>query len=68
MTQDTLNNMLKDLKAHRRPKESLINYYVQTRLTKSIQSYYSDLLKAQAQLEAREARKVFKEMVRGENR
>lgn len=46
MFTDTINRMLKDLKSHKRPKESLTSYYVQARLTKSIQNYYSDLLKA----------------------
>ncbi len=60
---DTIRSMLEDLEKHKRPKDSLTSLYVQARLTKSIQSYYSDLLKAQASLEASNTKKVFKELV-----
>lgn len=67
MFTDTINHMLKDLDSHKRAKDSLAAFYVQARLTKSIQSYYSDLLKAQASLEASNTKKVFKEMIKEEN-
>lgn len=38
-----LENIKYDLKNHHRDKKVLLEYYVQTRLTKSLQSYYSDL-------------------------
>ena len=60
---DTIRSMLDDLEKHKRSKDSLTTFYVQARLTKSIQSYYSDLLKAQASLEASNTKKVFKELV-----
>lgn len=60
---DTIRSMLEDLEKHKRPKDSLTSFYVQARLTKSIQSYYSDLLKAQTSLEASNTKKVFKELV-----
>lgn len=38
-----LENIKNDLKNHHRDKKLLLEYYVQKRLTKSLQSYYSDL-------------------------
>lgn len=64
MLVDTINKMLKELDSHRRSRDYLSSYYVQTRLTKSIQNYYADLLKAQASLENMDARKVLKEVTK----
>ena len=33
-----------DLKKHHRPKEQLFDYYIQFRLTKSLNTYYKDFL------------------------
>ena len=46
MIVENLNNMLKDLSQHNRSRETLLPFYVDLRLTKSIQSYYADLLAA----------------------
>lgn len=61
---DTINKMLEELKTRKRSRDYLSSYYVQTRLTKSIQNYYADLLKAQASLESMDARKVLKEVTK----
>ena len=65
-TVQTLNNMLADIKSRGGSHEELLQKYVQSRLNKSIQNYYADLLKVQASLQAQEARKVFREMLKGE--
>ena len=64
MLVDTINKMLEELKIHKRSRDYLSSYYVQTRLTKSIQNYYADLLKAQASLENMDARRVLKEVTK----
>lgn len=64
MPVDTINKMLEELKIHKRSRDYLSSYYVQTRLTKSIQNYYADLLKAQASLENMDARRVLKEVTK----
>lgn len=61
----TLRKMLKDISEHRRPKEDLLQYYIQLRLDKSVQSYYADLARVQEVLERKEARKVLRAMSRG---
>lgn len=41
---EDLKKMLEDVKKHKRPKDELLEYYVNCRLNKSIQSYYKELL------------------------
>ncbi len=67
MIVENLNNMLKDLSQHNRSRETLLPFYVDLRLTKSIQSYYADLLAAQKTLEERDARKVLKALSEEDN-
>ena len=59
-----LRRMQSDLKAHNRSKDALLALYIKKRLTKSVESYYADLMKAQAAVEQRDARKVFKEILK----
>lgn len=41
---DEIKRMLEDVKKHKRPKSELLEYYVNCRLNKSIQTYYKELL------------------------
>lgn len=65
-TANTLQHMLKDLRGHSRSRADLLPQYIQTRLDKSVQSYYEDLLRTSAALERREAQKVLKAMTKGD--
>ena len=39
-----IENMIEDLNAHHRNKESLLEFYVSERINKQIQSYYKQIL------------------------
>lgn len=65
-TASTLQHMLKDLRSRNRSRTDLLPQYIQTRLDKSVQSYYEDLLRTSAALERREAQKVLKAMTKGD--
>lgn len=38
-----LNNMLKDISKHKRNRDNLLEYYIQERLNKSLETYYIQL-------------------------
>ena len=38
-----LNNMLKDISKYKRNKDNLLEYYIQERLNKSLETYYNQL-------------------------
>ena len=61
-----LHRMQNDLKAHNRSRDALLTLYIKKRLTKSVESYYADLMRAQSAVEQRDARKVFKEILKEE--
>ena len=44
MVEETLKAMLEDIRSRNKPKDDLLNYYVQKRLNKSIKTYYKQLL------------------------
>lgn len=61
----SIRRMLSDIKTHNRDRDSLLQHYIQARLDKSIRSYYADLVRVQAILEQKEARRVLRAMSRG---
>lgn len=65
-TLNTLQHMLKDLRGRSGSKTELLPRYIQTRLDKSVQSYYEDLLRTSAALERREAQRVLRAMTKGD--
>ena len=57
---DTLNNMIFDLKKHNRSKQELIEDYINSRLDKSLKSYYEDLMQTYNSITKRDAARVLK--------
>ena len=62
-TEYTLNHMLEDLSKHHRNRKELIVEYVNSRLEKSLQNYYEELLSSYDELTRRDAAKVLKKML-----
>lgn len=46
MIEEVVKQMLEDVKKHNRTKDELLAYYIQTRLDKSIKTYYQQLLES----------------------
>ena len=65
---DTLHKMLDDIHAHNRRRRELLEYYVNTRLDKSIQSYYEELMDSYNALTKRDAARVLRRAMEGEKR
>lgn len=65
---DTLHRMLDDICAHHRKRRELLEYYVNARLDKSIQSYYEELMDSYNALTKRDAARVLRRAVEGEKR
>lgn len=59
-TVDTLNSMILDLKKHDRNKQELIEEYINSRLDKSLKSYYEDLMQTYNSITKRDAARVLK--------
>ena len=51
-----------DLKKHHRPKEQLFDYYIQFRLTKSLNTYYKDLTQSVSYLMKRNSNNILRKM------
>ena len=62
MLKTHLLNIENDLKKHHRPKQQLFNYYVQSRLTKSLQTYYNDLNNSVSYLTKRNPHNVLRKL------
>ena len=44
MGNNEIQMMLKDINNHKRPKDTLLEYFISYRLDKSVQTYYKQLL------------------------
>ena len=44
MTTQVIEKMLRDVKARSRPKEQLLQYYIQKRLNRTVSVYYKELM------------------------
>ncbi len=64
---ETFLSMLEDVKKHRRSKDNLLAYYIQKRLSLSLDNYYSDLINDYNMLTRRDSLKVLKEISKGDN-
>lgn len=64
MMQNILNNMLKDLSRYRRNKKDLLEMYINDRLSKSLETYYSELSNSLAYLVKKNELRVLKNMTK----
>lgn len=62
--QNILNNMLKDLSRYRRNKKDLLEMYINDRLSKSLETYYSELSNSLAYLVKKNELRVLKNMTK----
>lgn len=62
--QNILNNMLKDLSKYRRNKKDLLEMYINDRLSKSLETYYSELSNSLAYLVKKNELRVLKNMTK----
>ena len=62
MMQNILNNMLKDLSKYKRNKKDLLEMYINDRLSKSLETYYSELSNSLAYLVKKNELRVLKNM------
>ena len=62
--QNILNNMLKDLSRYRRNKKDLLEMYINDRLSKSLETYYSELSNSLAYLVKKNELRVLKNMAK----
>ena len=62
MMQNILNNMLKDLSKYKRDKKDLLEMYINDRLSKSLETYYSELSNSLAYLVKKNELRVLKNM------
>lgn len=60
--QNILNNMLKDLSKYKRDKKDLLEMYINDRLSKSLETYYSELSNSLAYLVKKNELRVLKNM------
>lgn len=60
MSKAIIISMLNDIKAHQRPKHTLLQHYVQTRLEKQVNTYYEELLQSAEALQTFNNLKVLK--------
>ena len=44
--ENVLKNMLNDVKAHQRPREKLLEFYINLRLDKALDTYYKQLVES----------------------
>lgn len=51
-----------DLSQHHRPKESLLEYFVQQRLTQSLRTYYKEVSNSAQYLSSRNPIRIVKEL------
>lgn len=59
---DVLNKMLKDLSAHKRDKNYLLEFYIQKRLSSSLSAYYKSITYDEDYLSRLDSVKVMKKM------
>ena len=64
MMKNILNNMLKDLSRYRRNKKDLLEMYINDRLSKSLETYYSELSNSLAYLVKKNELRVLKNMAK----
>lgn len=62
--QNILNNMLKDLSKYKRDKKDLLEMYINDRLSKSLETYYSELSNSLAYLVKKNELRVLKNMAK----
>ena len=62
--QNILNNMLKDLSKYKRNKKDLLEMYINDRLSKSLETYYSELSNSLAYLVKKNELRVLKNMTK----
>lgn len=55
-----LNNIIADLKFHKRPKSKILEYFINIRLNKSLTTYYDSLLKSENRLLNKEEIKIMR--------
>ena len=60
--QNILNNMLKDLSKYKRDKKDLLEMYINDRLSKSLETYYSELSNSLTYLVKKNELRVLKNM------
>ena len=60
MSEAIIKSMLHDIRAHQRPKHTLLQHYVQTRLEKQVSTYYEELLQSAEALQTFNNLKVLK--------
>lgn len=56
--------MLADIRAHQRPKETLLEHYVEERLNKTVNIYYKSVLSSAKVLERADPLKVAKKLAK----
>ena len=61
---DNLIQMLADIRAHQRPKETLLAHYVEERLNKTVNIYYKSVLSSAKVLERADPLKVAKKLAK----
>lgn len=64
----TLHRMLDDIHSHNGKRRELLEYYVNARLDKSIQSYYEELMDSYNALTKRDAARVLRRATEGERK
>lgn len=62
MLKNHLNTIKSDLSSHHRSKSQLLNYYIQLRLTKSLQVYYKDLNESVLYLSQRKSQNILRKL------
>lgn len=60
----TVEKMLHDIKLRNRPKEQLLQYYIQKRLNKTVSIYYKELLSSCQSLEQHNEVSVLKKLTK----
>lgn len=58
---NTLNGMIKDLSNHKRDRYSLMEFYINDRLSKSLDVYYKELYDSLSYLSKKEGIRILKE-------
>lgn len=61
--ESTLRGMLQDLSRHHRGRKQLLIEYVNSRLDKSLKSYYNELMSTYEMLSRRNATRVLKRLL-----
>lgn len=64
MTKQIIEKMLRDIKLRNRPKEQLLQFYIQKRLNRTVSIYYKELMSSCQSLEQHNEMSVLKKLTK----